>query len=264
VRQNRRQLSVVGVELGGPWCGYADAESLRVAWRRATLDEGWTRPRDWWSSEVDAVVEALVAGGDGLAAVAQLGRARADAGVGLRETLDDLCALYRALPAGTPPLTVLRALAEEWAETSIATIRSATCEDPISGLATTAYLRTRCTEVYREAEQDGISAGDRRALLILDVAGLSGASGWESLLFRLALGDCLRSVFSGGETFASAGPTTVLGLVGRDRGLSQRVAVLRSRLGDVAGLSGVRIWIEALPPALPGAFDLLETVDRLM
>jgi hypothetical protein len=255
---------VVTAAAGEPWCGHRDAGSLRTAWSQASIDGGWARPRDWWTSEVDAVAEALVADGDALEAVALLGRARADAGVGVRETLDDLCALYRVLPAGIPPLTALRALVEAWADESVATVRAATCEDPISGLATTAYLRTRCAEVYREAERDGAAPGDARVLLILDVAALAGATGWESLLFRLALGDCLRSVFSGGETLASAGRSTVLGLVERDRRLPHRIRALRSRLGEVAGLSGVRIWTEALPPTLPAAFELLESIDRLV
>lgn len=264
MRQNRRLLSAVPADQGVPWSGFADAGALRDAWNNASLAGGWTRSTDWWTSEVDAVAEALVAGGNTPAAAGRLGRARAEAGVGVRESLDDLCALYRTLPSGIPPLAVLRALVEAWAEASVASIRAATCEDPISGLATAAYLRTRCAEIYREAEHAGTPVGDGRALLILDIAVLADASGWESLLFRLALGDCLRSVFSGGETFASVGPTTVLGLVGRDQGLAQRVGALRSRLGQVAGLTGVRMWTEALPPTLPGAFDLLESVDRLM
>ena len=71
-------------------------------------------------------------------------------------------------------------------------------------------------------------------------------------------------MFSGGETLASAGTTTVLGLVGRNPQLPHRVAALRKRLAEGAGLTGVRAWIEALPPTLPGAYDLLETADRLM
>jgi hypothetical protein len=264
VRQNRGQVSAVQTGGGRPWTGHTDPVALRDAWNRAALADGWTRPSDWWTVEVDAVTESLVGGGDTLATVAELGRARADAGVGVREALDDLCALYRELPAGTPSLAVLRALVEAWAEASVASIHAATCEDPVSGLVTMAYLRTRCAELYRQAEADGAPAGEGVALLILDIAGLADATGWESLLFRLALGDCLRSVFSGGETLAAAGTTTVLGLVGRNRRLPHRVAALRKRLAEVAGLTGVRAWTEALPPTLPGAYQLLETADRLM
>lgn len=262
----RRQLSVVSTELTRPaaaWRGHGDAEALRDAWNQAAFAGGWTRPADWWTVEVDAVAEALVAGGDALTAVARLGRARAEAGVGVRETLDDICALYGQLPAGVPPLTAFRALVEAWAEAAMASVRATTCEDPLSGLATAAYLRTRCTEVYREAEQDGLAASDRRVLLMLDVVGLGDAVGWESLLLRLALGDCLRSVFSGGETLAAVAPSTVLGLVTQDQ-LPQRISALRTRLGEVAGLSDTRIWTEALPPTLPAAFHLMETAHRLM
>jgi len=266
VRANRRQFSVVtpATVLGGQWREPGGAGALRDAWNRAALADGWTRPSDWLTAEVDAVTEALASGGDALAAVARLGRARADAGVGIREALDDLCALYRQLPAGGPPLTVLRALVEAWSEVAVTAVRSATCEDSLSGLATASYLRTRIAEVYREAEHDGLPPGERRALLILQFADLARVTGWESLLLRLALGDCLRSVFSGGETLASTGPTTVLGLVSRGHWLPGQIKALRVRLAEVAGDPDVRIWTEALPGTLPAAYDLMESAERPM
>lgn len=263
VREDRRQFAVVAGESEQQGRrGHADATALREAWNRAALATGWTRPGDWWAPEVDAVAEALAGGGDVPSAVARLGRARADAGVGVREALDDLCALYRELPPGSPPLSVVRPLVEAWTEASIATIRAATCEDPLSGLATGTYLRTRFAEVYREADHDGIPAGERRTLLVIEADSLARNSGWESLLLRLELGDCLRSVFSGGETLAAATPTTVIGLVGRDHWLVPKVGALRERLTEVSGLGAVRIWTEALPATLAAAFDVLETVGR--
>ena len=265
MRANRRQFSVVTPETARSdqrWRGPAGVSALRDAWRRDSLAGGWTHPRDWWAAEVDAVVEALTVGGDVPLTVGRLGRARAEAGVGIRESLDDLCALYGRLPAGGPPLTVVRALVEAWTEIAVTAIRSAGCEDPLSGLATPAYLRTRVAEVYREAEHDGQPAGDRRTVLILRITALATLVGWESLLLRLAIGDCLRSVFSGGETLASVGPTTVVGLVSRDHWLPGRLKMLRSQLAEATGDPEIRIWTEALPATLPAAYDLMETVER--
>jgi hypothetical protein len=247
---------------GQAWRGSGGPAELREAWRQAALDGGWTRPGDWWTAEVDAVVEALAGGGDALAAVTRLGQARADAAVGIREALDDLCALYQQLPAGGPPLTVVRALVEAWTEVAVSAIRSSTCEDPLSGLATAAYLRTRVAEVYREAEHAGTPAGSQRVLLVLQIDDLVMLAGWESLLLRLALGDCLRSVFSGGETLASVGPSTVIGLIGRDHWLPGQLKSLRARLADLGDVPELRIWTEALPRTLPAAYDLIESTGR--
>jgi len=44
-------------------------------------------------------------------------------------------------------------------------------EDPLSGLATLPYLRTRLAEVYREAEQGGTSPADTHRLLVVRLPG---------------------------------------------------------------------------------------------
>jgi hypothetical protein len=225
------------------------------------MEAGWTRPSDWWAPEVDAVVEAITGERDPLAACARLGHARADAGAGVRETLNDLCALYGQLPEREPPLVMVRALVEAWAEAAVAVIQVTTCEDPLSGLASAAYLRTRLAEVYREAERDGSAASDRHVLLVVDLDAVKPAAGWEELLQQLVLGECLRSVFSGGETLAAVSNRTVIGLIGRELGMARRVESLRGRFADVAGLADARVWIEPLPAALITAYDVVACLD---
>jgi hypothetical protein len=238
-----------------------DAGELRDAWLRESLKSGWVRSGDWWAPEVDALVTALSAGRDVVSPCGKLGRARAEAGVGAREALNDLYALYRQLPGGGPPLIAVRALVEAWTETTVAAIRTATCEDPLSGLASAAYLRTRLGEVYRDAEREAAVAADRHVLLVVDLGDRAGPQGWEAMLFRLTLGDCLRSAFSGGETLASVGPRAVIGLVARDQHLARRVETLRTRLGHVRELDGVRVWLERLPGSVQGALDLVAGID---
>jgi len=243
---------------------HRDATELREAWSKESLKAGWTRPGDWWIPEVDVLASALAEGRDAVGPCGRLGKARADAGVGAREALNDVCALYRQLPGGGPPLTVVRALVEAWAEATVAAIRSATCEDPLSGLASAAYLRTRLAEVYRGAERDGAAAGEDHVLLVVDVGEAGAADGWEGLLFRLTLGDCLRSAFSGGETLAAVGPRAVLGLVDRDQHLARRVETLRARLQHVRGAEGVRVWLERLPESPGAALDMVAAIDGAM
>jgi hypothetical protein len=269
VSEDRHGLSVVTpLAAAGPtrgWRRHTDPGALRDAWRTAALRAGWSRPRDWWTPEVNAVAEALARGGDAINPCAELGRARAAAGVGIRESLDDLCALYSELPAGNPPLGMVRALTEAWVEEAVAVVRTATCEDPLSGLASGAYLRTRLAELFREADRAGGGAGDRHVLLVVGIAGTpaTGAvAGWEGLLLRLELGDCLRSVFSGGETLAWVGPAAVVGLVRREVGLPRMVEALRRRITEFPGLTGTRVWLDGLPATLPAAYDALDRLGR--
>jgi hypothetical protein len=245
--------------------------ALREAWRAESAASGWSRPDDWWAPEVDALAEA-VAGGTGAAgtlpACDRLGRSRADAGVGLAETLDDLCALWRLLPAGAPPLPAVRAVAEAWADAGLRHLSTSTCEDPLTGLASAAYLRTRLAEVYREAERAGVPVPDSHALLVVAAEPPAadphdpGATGWRMLRHRLAVGVCLRTALSGGETLAALSPTNAVGLVARDPALHPMLAGLRHGLAAQAALRPVRIWLERLPTRLDEAYALLADLSR--
>ena len=85
----------------------ADPESLqglRTAWRRQSLSAGWLAEDDWWTAAVDAVARAACRYGSLRQACTMLGRARAEAGVGITEAMTDVAALYRVLGEGTPPL----------------------------------------------------------------------------------------------------------------------------------------------------------------
>jgi hypothetical protein len=261
--------------------------ALREAWRQTTLAGGWAGPHDWDCAEVDAVCEAVAERGDLLGGVARLGRARADTGVGLGEALDDVAALYGVLNQKAAPAPVVRALAEAWAEVGLEPLRVATCEDPLTGLTSAAHLRTRLAEVYREAERGGESVHTTHALVVVPT-GLDGVARWDGLLRRLALGECLRSVFSGGETLAGLGSSVVVGLVARTPMLAAMVEALRRRLAEVSvgtavrgeahggtarGARGTvvrvlgdgeppRVWVEGLPGGLPEAYAVLEDLAR--
>ena len=152
----------------------------------ACHDEGTAPAGAEPASACPAGVGLAVIGDDRLAvACAGLGRSRAWAGIGIAETIDDLAALFavlgaepasaRAEPAGhgraslssAPPMRLVCAIAEGWAEESVAQLAQSGCEDPLSGLATLLYLRTRLAEVYREAEQGGTSPAETHRLLVV-------------------------------------------------------------------------------------------------
>jgi hypothetical protein len=74
----------------------AHLRRLWAAWRRQSLSAGWRSEDDWWTAAVDAVARAACRDGSLRQACALLGRARAQAGVGITEAMTDVASLYRA------------------------------------------------------------------------------------------------------------------------------------------------------------------------
>jgi hypothetical protein len=201
---------------------------LRDAWRRRSLAGGWLTPDDWHSEAVDAVLTACQPGWPGPAGMASggigprmpggggptaggglavactgLGRSRARDGTGIAETIDDLAALFAVLEEALP-VRLVCAVAEGWAEESQAQPARDRCEDPLSGLATLPYLRTRLAEVYREAEQGGTSPADTHRLLVIRLP--RRPDPWHRMALAIGVGRDLRAAFPGGETLSMARP----------------------------------------------------------
>ncbi|WP_279581642.1 hypothetical protein [Fodinicola feengrottensis] len=244
-------------------------DRLRQRWRQASVEAGWSWPDDWRCAEVDAVTEQLVSpSGQLLPACVRLGRARAAAaGVWLDETLEDIAALLvaaRGVRAATvPPAEVLiRTVALAWADEGAAQFRRICVEDPSTGLTTLPYLRTRLGEIYREAARSGDRVCTTHALIVV-TTGVRQQPQRGRLLRGMALGECLRSVFSGGETLATAGVERALGLVARTPLLPTMVQAVQRELTrlDIADATP-RAWIERLPDALPAALDLVTDLSR--
>jgi hypothetical protein len=226
------------------------ADELRARWSTATGRAAWSRPHDWWVPEIDALVEALADQRDPISAAAALGAARAEAGVGLRETLDDIEALLGSAAVPVDDVALVRAVAEAWAEAGIDPVRLGTCEDPLSGLASPAYLRTRLAEVYRKPGRPA----DELALVIV-LCDPPPEFGWERLAGALRLGDELRTVFPG-DTVARLSGSTAVALTTRSPRLQCHSAELRRRL------PGARVWMEGLPERLETAYALLDDLGR--
>jgi hypothetical protein len=257
---------------------------LRDEWRRRSLATGWRMPDDWDSDAVDEVLaacqnRALARGEAGLAAVgatalaaacAGLGRSRARAGVGIAETIDDLAALFAVLGGGggeragggaggqrDPRLRLVGAIAEGWAEESVSQFAHGGCEDPLSGLATLSYLRTRLAEVYREAEQGGTSPAETHRLLVVGLP--RRPDPWRRLALPILVGRDLRAAFPGGETLSLAKPGPALALVPARRDLPLRYARLRR---NIQAAFGTQIRMTPLPGRLTEALRLVDELAR--
>ena len=260
---------------------------LRDEWRRRSLATGWRMPDDWDTEAVAEVLaacrnRALARGEAGLAAVgatalaaacAGLGRSRARAGVGVAETIDDLAALFAVLGRSegertgvlsrgeegrrNPALRLVGAIAEGWAEESVSQFARGGCEDPLSGLATLSYLRTRLAEVYREAEQGGTSPAETHRLLVVGLP--RRPDPWRRLALPILVGRDLRAAFPGGETLSLAKPGPAIALVPARRDLPLRYARLRR---NIQAAFGTQIRMTPLPGRLTEALRLVDELAR--
>lgn len=242
---------------------------VRERWQSASLASVWLRPADWYHPAVDALVEAVLADADATAAAERLGAARAAAGVGLGEAIDDLTCLFGAIDAEAPPLPLVRALCEGWAADHAAAPVLTHCIDPDSGLPTAQYLGVRLAETYGAAARSGRRAADTHALLVTDVAAKELAP-WSRIVRSAVVGEALTVVFGEGHPMAALGGGTFGILVERTADLGTEALALRGRLLEHARSHGAqdlirqppRVWVEALPATHLQAVELLEHLGR--
>jgi hypothetical protein len=230
-----------------------DLRRLRAAWRRQSLSAGWLAEDDWWTAAVDAVAQAACRDGSLRQACTMLGRDRAHAGVGISEALTDVGALFRVLGQRTPPLDVITAVAEGWADAGLARMSGATCEDPLTGLVSFAYLRTRLREVYRQAGQQGSSPPDTHRLVVVELP--RRPDPWRRISLAILVGHDLRAAFPGGDTLALDRPGPAIALVQATEDFTFRFTSLRRA---IRAALGTEIRMHKLPAHPEDAERLLD------
>jgi hypothetical protein len=213
-----------------------------------------------------AIAEALQDGADVVPASREVGRRLAEDGVSLLEALDGLSALYRSYVGGEPAFDAVRALSSSWSESSLNYLHSLTCEDPLTGLASMAHVRSRLGEIYREAELRGTAVPASHALVVVEPLWRPDLSNVDRELRLVDVAECLRVVFCGGEVLGRAGHRRAVALVARDPGLSEHVDTVRTLLAqwrlDANHPQRARIWIEGLPASVEWAGRALDELAR--
>jgi hypothetical protein len=215
----------------------------------------------------EAVGEALVSGVDVIAACTVVGRDVARDGAALGEALSGLRTTYQLVLDTTPVFEAAEALSVAWSDATLEYLHDLSCEDPLTGLASLAHVRTRLDEIYREAELTDVCVSGSHALVIVEL-GFPVSVGAPGRQFTRALRlvqvtETMRSVFSGGQTIGRLGLDRAVALVSRTTDLGTSVGLLRDFLDDLElGDTDLRVWIEGLPRLSGSATQLLDELAR--
>lgn len=212
----------------------------------------------------EAVGEDLASGSGAVVACEILGGDLARDGLSLAEALDALDATSRLVVGGPPAHDVTRALAVAWSEAMLAFVSDVSCDDPLTGLASLAHLRSRITDVYRAGRRSSTPARESHALVVVAAPTDPGPPGGRDDVLSRAmlvarLGDTARTVFPGSETIGHVAPGRVVVLADRDERIGRRVGLLRRMLGEGPP---ARVWIEGLPDSDEAAGRLLDELTR--
>ena len=129
--------------------------------------------------------------------------------------------------------------------------------DPLTGLVTLEYLRTRLGEVYRAAEVADSRVSATHALVVVRVD-LRGRRGWDRMTPLILTGDALRTVFDGGQTLTRLADHMAVALTDREPVLARRAHLLADMIAerlarDDPDSEPPRVWIEKLPDSPPAA-----------
>jgi GGDEF domain-containing protein len=222
----------------------------------------------------EAVAEALVAGRDPVGACTVVGRDVARDGAALGEALSALRSTYQLVLGGAPTFEATEALSVAWSEATLEYLHDLSCEDPLTGLASLAHVRSRLGEIYREAELTDAVVPRTHALVIVELLFPRAVAAEPGHHFTRAMrlvqvSEALRAVFSGGQTLGRLGLDRAVAVVPRTTDLGVSVALVRDFLtgmdvGDGADLgdTDVRVWIEGLPRYADSATRLLDDLAR--
>ena len=215
----------------------------------------------------EAVGEALASDADTIAACTVVGRDVARDGAALGEALHGLRATFALVNGTTPDFRSAEALSVAWSEATLEYLHQLSCEDPLTGLASLAHVRTRLDELYREAEQSGISVQASHALVLVEMCFTSVTDPTDQHFTRalrlVQLTEAIRSVFSGGETIGRLGLNRAVTIAPRQIDLGMSVAMLREVIRALElGAPEVPVWIEGLPAAADSATRLLDELAR--
>ena len=212
----------------------------------------------------EPLADALRYNGAVIAAAHEIGRITAGDGATLDDVLTDVAITYQCVAAGEPGFEVVRAVSTAWADASLRFLHAVSCEDPLTGLASLAHVRSKLLENYREQARCGETTASHALVVVeLDPSWVP-ASHFDRVLRLVDIAECMRRVYDGDETIARLTVSRAAAVVRRDDRLGSSVTTLRSLLTAWHDEGGVatKVWIEGLPPSAESADVVLDELAR--
>lgn len=208
----------------------------------------------------EVVGEALASGTGVGAACAVAGQELARDGGSMQEALEALRTTSRVVMGTDPSYDAVVALLTAWNETTLGYLLQISCEDPLTGLASQAHLRTRLSELYRSP---GTASYDLVVCTMPSGDDPSDEQGdhFTRAMRQARMGEMARTVFLRNETIARLGTHGVAVLVLRDERLDRRVRVLQTLLSRLeTDAPSARVSVDGLPGSESDALHLLDSV----
>ena len=213
----------------------------------------------------EPLADALRYNGAVIAAAHEIGRLTAGDGASLDDVLTDVALTFQCVPgAGEPGFEVVRAVSTAWADASLRFLHAVSCEDPLTGLASMAHLRSKLLENYREQARCGETTASHALVVVeLDPTWVP-ASHFDRVLRLVDIAECMRRVYDGEETIGRLTVSRAAAVVRRDERLGSSVTTLRNLLTSWHDEGGVatKVWIEGLPPTSESADVVLDELAR--
>lgn len=173
-----------------------DQRILRDRWKEASLKTAFRFSDDWQNRYVDEIVSKLTKPSTLQPIVKKLGKARAEAGCGLAETIDDFMCLVNItkMPQGA---LLVGELAMGWTKTNEEQIATANLNDGYTGVPSKQYLLKRSKEQYLKYSLDSyLSKPGIGVLALLPWDYLDTA---ERISFGATFGRAFNDTFKFGE-----------------------------------------------------------------
>lgn len=215
----------------------------------------------------EAVGEALVSATDTGPACAVVGRDVARDGASLHEALDGLRTTYGLVAGTEPDVAAVEALSVAWGEATLEFLHGLSCDDPLTGMASLAHLRSRLDEHYREADLIGRPLSESHCLVVVAMTARDlrrrAEHQFTRALHLVQVAECMRATFPGAHTLTRLSADRAALLTRRGDRLGPATAMLRDLLDELdLGNTRVRVWIEGLPARHESARCLLDELAR--
>ncbi len=186
--------------------GSPGAESLRRRWQAQSYERtnlGWA---EWNDPAVEQVIDDVTAGRDPWLSLRALVRARSRAGISIPVVVLDLGALRDVdTTGGTKALASLDAavLLEDWYEEDLARQHRESVQDPLTGLATSEFLKQYLRQLYQSVASLALPDFGHHLVIVDLPKKLAGA---KLMSAQLASASLLTQQFDQGWTIAVFNP----------------------------------------------------------